>query len=133
VFGKEGLSVILDDAASIKAALATMNPVAREATQLLVHRIAQEPTLLQEQDKLRAEALQSCTLSFLRAGNNLKDNREKFERFLDDHGANVLDLAVSVILFTLKDARWRQVKGVLGKVAAGVGIVGAAALGAFFG
>lgn len=125
--------MLLDDAPSIKAALATMNPTAREATQLLAHRILERPALLDQDEELKKEALQACAVSFSRAGYSIKEDQDRFIGFLDDHGANVLDLAVSIVLCMARDAKRRQTWGVVGKVAAGLGMVGAAALGAFFG
>jgi hypothetical protein len=125
--------MLLDDPASVKAALATMNPTAREATQLLVHRIIERPILLDQREEMQTEALQACAISFLRSGRNIQENQPEWAAFLENHGANVIDIAVSVVLCLERDAQRRKRWGLVGKIAAGVGMIGAAALGAYFG
>jgi hypothetical protein len=122
--------MLLDDSTTIKAALATMNPIARDATQLLAREIIDNPTLLNENNALARTAMIACASAFARAGYDLSAHEERFERFIENHAANVMDLAVSVVLCAAKDAKRRQMWGSFGKVAA---LVGAAALGAFFG
>jgi hypothetical protein len=122
--------MLLEDRNAIKAALATMNPVARNATQLLAGEIMANPSLLEDGDSLVMIASAACASAFSRAGFDPSADEERFERFLEDHAENVLDLAVSVVLCAAKDEKRRQMWGNFGKVAA---VLGAAALGAFFG
>lgn len=122
--------MLLDDAPSIKAALATMNPTARTATQILAQRILERPTLLDDNDEIKKQALYSCAAAFIDAGYDLERDEQRFASFIEDHGANVLDLAVSIVLCMARDGQRRKMWGNVGKVAA---LVGAAALGAFFG
>ena len=122
--------MLLDDAASIRAALATMNPAARSATQDLSGKILRCPELLQDPEELQRQTILSLACAFTRAGYDLEDDRQRFTRFLEDHASNVLDLAVSIIYCVAKDQQRRERWGKVGKVAA---LVGAVALGAFFG
>lgn len=121
--------MLLDDAPSIKAALATMNPTARTATQVLANKLFEAPSLLQDDDELKQQALFSCAAAFCHAGYDLEKDDQRFMTFLEDHVANVLDIAVSILLVTAKKAETRRMWGNIGKVAA---LAGAAALGAFF-
>ena len=122
--------MILEDSRSVKAALATMNPRARLATQLLATQIVEDITLLDTDEDLKQLALRCCAVAFVEAGGDLDTQADKFMSFLDDHAANVLDIAVSVVLCMAKDARKKQTWGAIGKAAAAIGLVG---LGAFFG
>ncbi len=122
--------MILEDAPSIKAALATMNPTARMATQVLAHKILEQPSLLQDNEGIKKQALYACAAAFTNAGYDLERDEARFGIFLEDHGANVIDLAVSIVLCMANDAKKRKMWGNVGKVAA---LVGAAAMGAFFG
>lgn len=122
--------MLLDDAASIKAALATMHPMARTATQVLVHEIARAPQLLDDGEGIKKKAFEACAAAFLSSGHDLTADRAKFIEFLEHHGANVLDLAVSIIICVARSEQKQRRWGVAAKVAS---LVGAAALGAFFG
>lgn len=122
--------MLLDDARSIKAALATMNPTARYATQLLASNIAEDLSLLDRNEDLQQMALRCCAAAFVENGGDLDLERARFVNFLDDHGVNVLDIAVSIIICIAKDANRKRTWGNIGKAAAAVGLVG---LGAFFG
>jgi len=122
--------MLLDDAPSIKAALATMNPIARIATQHLAQKILEQPTLLEDNEEIKEQALYSCAAAFVHAGYDLETDQQQFASFLENHGANVLDLAVSIVLCIAKDIQRRRKWGTFGKAAA---LIGAAALGAFFG
>ncbi len=122
--------MILYDITSIKAALATMNPTARTATHILARKIIERPRLFDDEEEMREEALYSCAEAFVGAGYDLERDQQRFVSFIEDHGANVLDLAISVVLCIAKISHRRKIWGNVGKVAT---IVGAAALGAFFG
>ncbi|MCA9287203.1 MAG: hypothetical protein KDA05_01380 [Phycisphaerales bacterium] len=122
--------MILDDAPSIRAALATMNPMARTATQVLAQKLLEHPALLNDNEQIKKQALYACAAAFVDAGWDLERDEQRFASFIEDHGANVLDLAASIVLCMARDHQRRKVWGNVGKVAA---LVGAAALGAFFG
>jgi hypothetical protein len=107
-----------------------MNPIARTATQVLAHKILEQPSLLDDNEAIKKQALYACAAAFTNAGFDIKRDELRFGFFLEDHGANVLDLAVSIVLCMASNAKKRQMWGTVGKVAA---LVGAAALGAFFG
>jgi len=118
---------ILDDRASIKAAIATMHPVASEAAQLLAHRLFENPNILSSDEQLGNELLQACAISARRAG--IQD-ASTFEAFFQNHGQSVLNVAASIVVYTIKSERRRRIWGWVGKagaVAAGI------AIGSFFG
>ena len=121
---------ILQDRASIRAAIATMHPVARDATQLLAHRIFENPAVIQDDSKLREEWLQSCAISFARAGKNPAAHQDEFAAFLENHGSAVLNVGVSIVVYSTKSAQRKRWLGWVGKAAA---VGGGIAIGAFFG
>lgn len=121
---------ILETRDAIQAAIATMNPIAKDAAQLLAHRLLENPGILEEQDSLGQEWLQACAYSYVRAGNDLETERDRFEAFLENHGSAVLNVAFSIALFIVKDAERKAKWGWLGKAAA---VAAGVAIGAFFG
>lgn len=122
--------MLLDDGPSIKAAIATMNPVARNATQLIAKVFTAQPELLQDGEAMKRVTFDACLQAFADAGRNPMTDQELFRKFLDEHAQNALNLAVSMVLFVNRQQKSKQMWGVIGKVAA---LAGAAALGAFFG
>lgn len=122
--------MLLEDPIAIQAALATMNPVARDATQLLATIIGQKPGLILDREAIQEEAFDACAYCFCRSGHSLPADLTEFERWLGDHGANVLSLAVSIVLCIARQRDAQRRWGTVGKVAA---LIGAAAVGAFFG
>lgn len=121
---------LLTDKASISAAVALMTPAAREAAQLLAHRIENDRTLLTDGERLQAECLQACVISFARTGNASGPDDPQIRNFVANHGTGVLNVAVSIIHVADQEAKKAKWMGWLGKAAA----VGAgAAIAAFFG
>lgn len=122
--------MIIEDMTTLKAALATMNPTARTATHVLAEALLQDPSLIQRQEELQQKAIVACAGAFKAYGGDPFGDEPGFEAFLREHAANVLDLAVSVLLVSAKNAQRKATWGKVGKAAA---LVGAAALGAIFG
>lgn len=121
---------ILPNRSAILAAIALMPVPAREAAELLAHRIGQSPALLTDRERLEAEWLQACAISFARSGTNPTADKAAFQAFMDNHGTGVLNVAFSIIHVTARDSKRQKWLGWLGKAAA----VGAgAAIVAFFG
>lgn len=121
---------ILEDRASIRAAIATMHPTASEAAQLLAHRFVENPQILQDNEVIQKELLQACAISFARSGRNLQTNAAEFNSFLDNHRQAVLNIALSIVNFLITSTRRQQRWGWIGKAAA---LAGGVAVGAFFG
>lgn len=118
---------ILEKKASIEAAIATMNPIAKEAAQLLSHRIFENPQLIENPEEMWSELLHACAFSARRGG--IADEKE-FSEFLDNHSQSVLNVAVSIVLYTIKAHKKKKKWGVIGKVAA---LATGAAIASFFG
>ncbi len=121
---------ILQSREAIEAAIATMNPIAKEAAQLLAHRLLENPDIIDDQETLGEEWIQACAISCARAGINPHTSLARFESFLENHGSAVLNVAFSIAVFIMRDAERQQKWGWVGKAAAvAVGV----ALGSFFG
>ena len=116
---------LLTTQASIEAAISTMNSVASDAAKLLAHRLLEDGSILQAEDRLQQEWLQACAVSAKRAG--MAD--EHFEAFVENHGDGVANVAISIALFVVKEQERKKKWGWLGTAAA---VVGGAALGVFF-
>lgn len=122
--------LILPNKSSIMAAIALMTPPAREAAQLLAHRITSDKSLLTNMPRLESEWLQACAISLARAGINPSQDIAQFDNFITNHGSGVLNVAISIIHVGDQDMKRRKWLGWFGKAAA----VGAgAAIAAFFG
>jgi len=122
--------MILEDGAAIRAALATMNPIARESTQLLAHRLIEEPSLVENEYRLGNEWGQACAISLARSGVDLERDSDKVERFIENHGEAVLSIALSIVMFLAREQERQRKWGWVGKAAAVAVGVG---LGVFFG
>jgi hypothetical protein len=121
---------ILPNKASIMAAIALMPPMAREAAELLAHRLTQDRSLVTDHAKLESEWMQACAISFARAGSNPVKDQAAFQNFLDNHGHGVLNVAFSIVHVTARDSSRKRWYGWLTKAAAaGAG----AAVAVFFG
>jgi len=107
-----------------------MTPMARTATQILGDQILKNSGLLENDEQLKQNALMACAAAFVDAGYDLDRDEERFGAFLDDHAANVVDIAISMVLFLAAQHKRKKFWGGVGKAAA---LVGAAGLGAFFG
>ncbi len=107
-----------------------MNPIARDATSQLAVIVSENPSLLENVTDLKKHALYAIVSAYTDAGKDPERDHKAFHQFLENHAGNVLDLAVSVVLCGAKTAQRKQMWGNVGKAAA---LVGAAALGAFFG
>jgi hypothetical protein len=121
---------ILPNRPSVLAAISLMTPVAREACQLLAHRVMLDRSLLSDAVRLNTEHAQACAVSFARLQGNPAEQREAFDEFLRHHGHAVMNVAVSIVLLADKQAKTRRWMGWLGKAAA---VAAGAAIGAFFG
>lgn len=121
---------ILEDRASIRAAIATMHPVARDAAQLLAHRIFENPVVVHDDSKLQEEWAQACAISFARAGKNPAVFQDEFATFVENHGSAVMNVGVSIVVHLTKSSQRKRWLGWIGKAAA---VGGGIAIGAFFG
>lgn len=120
---------LLETRDSLQAALATMNPIARDASLLLAHRLFQNPALLQDSKGAFRECFQACAISLGRAGVDLNSHPEVLDAFLMEHGCSVMNIGYSIVNVAVTEHQRRAVYGAVGKVAAAaVGI----ALGAWF-
>lgn len=121
---------ILQSRESIEAAIATMNPIAKEAAQQLAHRLLQNPSMVDDHDQLDEEWAQCCAIACARAGINPSSDKRRFENFIENHGQAVFNVAISIALMVVRDAEWQRKWGWVGKAAAvGVGVL----LGSLFG
>jgi hypothetical protein len=122
--------MVLDDPASVKAALALMPPRAREATKILAFRLDEHREWLGDQTELRRQAVLACVGAMAISGFSPEHHPDECRTFAEEHAANVLTVASAIVTVSAAAQRKRRMWGVVGKVAA---LVGAAALGAFFG
>jgi hypothetical protein len=121
---------ILESREGIQAAIVTMNPVAREAAQLLAHRLLESPDLFNDREKLGEEWVQACAISCIRSGIDPRKDQTRIMAFFDSHGSAVLNVAFSIALFIIKDTERQRKWGWLGQAAAvSAGVV----IGSFFG
>lgn len=120
----------LDDPASIKAALAMMPPTAKEATRLLAFRLDEHREWLLDHAELRRQAVLACVGAMAISGYSPEHHKDECLAFTEAHAANVLAVASAIVTVAERQQRTRKMWGIVGKVAA---LVGAAALGAFFG
>lgn len=121
---------ILRDRASINAAIATMNPVASEAAQLLAYRIFEQPDMLENQDAMFDEWVQVLAVTAARHGMDPAGEDPKFRHFVEQHGNAVLNVAYSIVVFAAEESERQKRWGWLGKAAAvGAGVL----IGSFFG
>ena len=117
---------ILKDKASINAALATMHPVACEATKVMAHNLIDAPHKLDDSEAIRQELLQCCTFACARAGINPNTNRDKFEDFIENHAQAILNVSLSLVAQTAKRKKW-------GRLGAAAAFTGGIVLGSIFG
>ena len=117
---------ILDDKASVKAAIATMHPVAKDAAQMLSNNMLDNPAIMSDDKTVEQEWKQCIAFAASRAGMNPEVNAEKFDDFVENHGQSVLNVAVSIVHLTEKEKKWGWVKKA---AAVGVGVV----IGSLFG
>lgn len=117
---------VLDSEASIKAAIATMHPIAKDAAQIMASNLLESPEKQSDPDSIHKEWVQCCVFAAARGGINPNVNKEKFESFLENHGQSVMNVSMSIVAFTNKQKKWGWIKK-----AAMVG--GAFLLGSFFG
>ena len=118
---------ILTTKASIEAALSTMNSLASEATKLLAHRLLDDLSLLQSEERLHREWLHACRTSANRAG--ISENDHRFASFLENHGDGIANVAISIAIFAVEEHKRKRKWGWIGTAAAAIG---GAALGIFF-
>jgi len=124
---------ILKSRASIEAAIATMNPIAKEAAELLAHRLLENPDLVQNQTLLEDEWYQACALSLMRSGIDPRVDELRTQLFMENHGSAVINIACSIAVFIVEDARRRQRWGWIGKAAGIAALAAGVAIGSFFG
>lgn len=120
---------LLETRDSVLVALATMNPVAREAAQLFAHRLFENPSLLEDKDAFCGECSIACAAALERNGVDVRANPEAFRGFIAECGGSVLNVGTSIVHVTYRDHQRKEAWGKVGKVAAAaVGV----ALGVWF-
>lgn len=120
---------LLTTAAEIRAAIATMNPVARMATQSLAAFFLDNPATVRDGDMMNRAMLQHCAMAMDHHGWSL-DDKERIRKFFEDHGSAVENVTASIVVFSVRSQQRRQKWGWLGKAAAiGAGVI----LGSLFG
>jgi hypothetical protein len=117
---------ILDSEASIKAAIATMHPIAKDAAQIMANNLLESPGKQMDADAIQKEWMQCCVFAAARGGINPNANKDKFDAFMENHGHSVLNVSMSIVAYSNKQKKWGWLKK-----AAVVG--GAFLLGSFFG
>lgn len=121
--------MLLTTAPEIKAAIATMNPIAREAAEMIASHLLQHPEILSKDDELQSAAARMTAMAMVRNGISLSD-RARTNRFFEDHGVAIMNVALSIVTFVAKEQERKRKWGWLGKAAAvGAGVL----LGSLFG
>lgn len=87
---------ILENDDQIKAAIATMHPVARVAAQNLAHYFTQNPDDLEDDEKRHRAFFGSCQFAMQQADWDMQDH-SRIERFLEDHTDSVVNVAISIV------------------------------------
>ena len=118
---------LLENENQIRAAIATMHPVARVAAQNLANHLLENPELLQDDEKCEKAFFGSCAFAMQQNGWDLHD-RVKVDDFLENHGHAVSNVAVSIVRFAITQAEKKRKWGWLGKAAAFTGGVIVASL-----
>lgn len=122
--------MILQSLPEIRAAVSTMNPVARLAAQTFGGILIENPALGEDMEKVR-EACQRAIVHAFTQSYNVDDPSfpEAFMNFVNDHAPAIWDVGVSIALYAAKEQQRKQTWGWLGTAAAvGVGAI----LGAIF-
>ena len=96
--------------AEIRDALASMNPAAREATELFATALLRNPETCQNEEGLDALCLQSCEQAIAEHGTNLED-RDAVHAFLEEHGLTVLRTAIAIVKYAAEQERTRRSSG----------------------
>lgn len=109
---------LLESRDGVQAALAMMNPAAREAALLLAHRLFENPALLDDGKAAFRECCQACAVSLLRLGVDVRANPDAFDAFLAESGCSVMNVGFSIVHVAVKEHERKQVWGAVGKVAA---------------
>ena len=120
---------ILQNKAEIRAAIATMNPVARTAAQNLAAYLLDNPQTIQDHEALNDAYLGSCTFAMTQAGWELTADT-RIQAFFENHGEAVSNVAISIVAYSVKQAERHRKWGWVGKAAA---FAGGALLASLFG
>ena len=87
---------ILENDDQIKAAIATMNPVARAAAQNLAHHFTHNSNDFEDDVKRQRAFFGSCQFAMQQAGWDMQD-QTRIGRFLEDHSDAIVNVAVSIL------------------------------------
>lgn len=120
---------ILPDRRTVNAAVAVMSPCAREAAELLAHRLTSDRTIMLSSERLKSEWIEACGISFLRHHEPQSD-KQPLRSFIESQGHGVLNVGVSIVHVLDQESRrsrWLRWAKASAAVAAGV------AIGSFFG
>lgn len=120
---------ILTTEAEIRAAIATMNPVARVAAQNLAGYLLENPATLQNQGECNRAFVASVAFAMQQAGWDTSNDRRVHE-FFENHGEAVSNVSISIVCFAVDQAERRRKWGWLGKAGA---FVAGAFLSSLFG
>ena len=120
---------ILTKESEIKAAIAMLNPVARDAAQALASHILNNQDLLDNPDALNKAFVEHCLFAMGSHGWDLEDT-DRIKRFSEEHGSAVMNLAISIVAFAINQAERKRRWGWLGKAAA---LTAGAIIGSLFG
>ncbi|MCB9833580.1 MAG: hypothetical protein H6807_14010 [Planctomycetes bacterium] len=113
----------------IKAAVATMNPIARDAAQSFSSYLLNNPAVMQNPQAMQEAYLSHCGVALVRGGISL-DDEERVERWMEDHSESVLNVGLSIVSYVVNENERRRKWGWLGKAAA---IAAGVVLGSIFG
>lgn len=108
---------ILTTEAEIRAAIATMNPVARIAAQNLANYLLENPITIQSEDGLHKAFLGSVGFAMQQAGWDTSDEK-RVRDFFENHGEAISNVSISIVMFAFNQEEKRRKWGWLGKAGA---------------
>jgi hypothetical protein len=120
---------LLQNKNEIKAAITLMHPVARIAAKRLAIYLLENPEIINNGKALNNAFFEACAFAIEQEGWDIKDEA-RVQSFFENHSEAIINVSISIFIFTHNQAAKRRKWGWMGKA---VAFVAGAAVASFFG
>ena len=120
---------LLQNKHEIKAAITLMHPVARIAAQSLAIYLLENPETINDEEARDNAFFEACAFAMQQEGWDIK-NEVRVQSFFENHSEAIINVSMSIFIFTHNQAARRRKLGWMGKAAA---FVAGVVVASFFG